>query len=408
MLRRLRIKFICINMLIVTAMLCVIFGMVFHFTRQSLAAESLQLLQSLAEERPRPGRPDQRPGERPMELRLPYLVLEIGRDGAMLGAEGGYYDLSDEDFLQEIAEAAREAEAPSGVLRAYKLRYQRAATPFAQRIVFVDMSGEENTLRHLVESCVGIGAASLLLFFLISLFLARWAVKPVERAWTEQRQFVADASHELKTPLTVILTNAELLQAQGGDQRARAQCSESILSMARQMRGLVEGLLELARVDSGAGTAVLSPLDLSDLVSEAILPFEPLYFEQGLAIASDLEPQLRVNGSETQLRQVAEILLDNALKYSAAPATVSVALKKQGAHCLLSVSNPGAPIPPEELKNIFHRFYRLDKARSMNHSYGLGLSIAERIVKAHKGKIWAESKGGCNTFHVELPILREI
>ena len=203
----------------------------------------------------------------------------------------------------------------------------------------------------------------------------------------------------------MILTNAELLQASGNDKNSRTQFSESILSMANQMRGLVENLLELARVDNGTVKAAMSHLDLSGLVSDAILPFEPLYFERGLEIQADIEGKIKVNGSEAHLRQVTEILLDNAMKYSLSPAAVQVELKRHGFHCLLSVSNPGEPIPSEELKNIFKRFYRMDKARSMNHSYGLGLSIAESIVKEHKGRIWAESRNGANTFYVELPAI---
>ena len=266
------------------------------------------------------------------------------------------------------------------------------------------MSNEQSTLQNLFKTCAAIGGVSLLAFFLISLILARWAVKPVERAWIQQRQFVADASHELKTPLTVILTNTELLQEPDCDEKARAQFSASILSMANQMRGLVENLLELARVDSGTVKASMSQLDYSELISNAILPFEPLYFERGLEIQSAIEPGIKVNRSETHLRQVVEILLDNAMKYSAFPAAVQVELKRHGLHSLLSVSNPGKPISPEELKNIFKRFYRLDKVRSMNHSYGLGLSIAESIVKEHRGRIWAGSKAGINSFYVELPI----
>lgn len=286
----------------------------------------------------------------------------------------------------------------------YHLRFQRIAAPVSQRFVFMDMSGEQSTLRNLVKTCATIGIVSLLAFFCISLFLARWTVKPIERAWIQQRQFVADASHELKTPLTVILTNAELLQKPNCDEKARTQFSTSILSMANQMRGLVENLLELARVDSGTVKASMSPLDFSELLSNVILPFEPLYFEQGLEIQFEIEPNIKVNGSERHLRQMAEVLLDNAMKYSASPAVVQVELKRHGLHSLLSVSNPGKPISPEELKNIFKRFYRVDKVRSMNHGYGLGLSIAESIVKEHRGRIWAASKDGINTFFVELPI----
>ena len=401
MLKWLRIKFICINMLIVTAMLCVIFGMVFHFTRQNLESESLRMMQTIATDPFRIGRPDQRLEE----VRLPYFILEFGQGGELIATGGGYYDLSDKELLHEIIEAALETKKHIGILEDYNLRYQRVATPDTRRIVFADMSSEQNTLSHLLRTCAAIGAASLLAFFLISLFLAYWSVKPVERAWLEQRQFVADASHELKTPLTVILTNAELLQEPNRDENSRARCSESILAMANQMRGLVESLLELARLDGGTVKPTVSLLDFSELVSDAILPFEPLYFERNLEIQSIIEENIKVNGNEAHLRQVAEILLDNAIKYSSSPATVKVKLHRHGLHCLFSISNPGEPIPPEEVKKIFKRFYRTDKVRSMNHSYGLGLAIAESIVKEHRGRIWAGSKDGFNTFFVELPTI---
>lgn len=130
---------------------------------------------------------------------------------------------------------------------------------------------------------------------------------------------------------------------------------------------------------------------------------EPLYFEKGLELDCKIEDGIHLKGSESHLRQVMDILLDNAMKYSASRGTVGVSLKKQGSHCLLSVTNPGEQISPEDLKNIFKRFYRIDKARSMDHSYGLGLSIAEEIVSTHHGKIWAESADGLNIFHVLLP-----
>ena len=400
MLKRLRIKFICINMLIVTAMLCVIFGTVFHFTKQNLELESLRMMQSIAAGPFRPGRPDQRSEE----IRLPYFTLEIGRDGRLVAAGGGYYDLSDEEFLNKVIQAAFQTREQTGVLAEYNLRFQRVVTPVGQRIIFADMSSEQSTLNNLVQTCAVIGAASFLAFFFVSLFLAYWAIKPVEQAWTQQRQFVADASHELKTPLTVILTNAELLQSQEYDDASRRQFSGSILSMAHQMRGLVESLLELARVDNGTVKASITQVDLSQIVTDALLPFEPLFFENGLEVRSDIEPGITLKGSAAHLRQVTEILLDNAMKYSASPSAVQVTLKRRGPRCLLSVSNSGEPISQEDLKNIFKRFYRTDKVRSMNHSYGLGLSIAEGIVQEHHGRIWAESKEGYNTFFVELPV----
>lgn len=270
-------------------------------------------------------------------------------------------------------------------------------------LVFADVSRERATMAHLTQTCILAGCLGFGAFLLISLFLARWAVRPAERAWAQQKQFVADASHELKTPLTVIMTNAELLQ--GTPDGPSQQLASHILTMSHQMRGLVEGLLELARADDGTAALVFSELDLSRLVSDAILPFEALFFEKGLSLTEQIDTKIQVKGSPAHLRQVTEILLDNAQKYAApGGGAVTVTLRRRGrSHCLLSVSDPGEPIPQKELKNIFKRFYRLDQARALDHSYGLGLSIAQTIVTAHRGRIWAESGEGRNSFFVELP-----
>lgn len=402
MIRRLRIKFICVNMLIVTVMLMIIFGMMLRFTQDNLEEQSIRAMQSLLEnDRNQMGSPM----DTPEEVQLPYFCVSITRSGELLKMSGGYYDLSDQEAIWEILLLAYSTDEETGLLKEYNLRFYKQSTPFEQSIVFVDISSERAAVESLAKSCAIIGGISLLLFLGLSFLLARWAIKPVEKAWNQQRQFVADASHELKTPLTVIMTNAELLQSPDYEEADRSRFTDSILTMAHQMRGLVESLLELARVDNGAAKMVFTELNFSELVSDGLLPFEPVYFERGLLLESRIEEGLRVKGSQTHIKQVLDILLDNAAKYASPNGTVVVQARRQGSHCLLSVASPGEPISKENLKNIFIRFYRIDKARSMNHSYGLGLSIADSIVREHGGKIWAESEGGVNTFFVQLAAL---
>lgn len=273
-------------------------------------------------------------------------------------------------------------------------------------IVFADISSEVATMNNLIRNCMLIGLLSFLVFLVIAIYFARWAVKPVEDAWIQQRQFVSDASHELKTPLTVILTDAEMLKSRDFDEGKKKQFADNIYTMSLQMRGLVESLLQLARVDNGAIQKVpMQMVDLSQMVANEILTFEVLFFEKGLLLEDKVQEGITVKGSEQHLKQVIEILLDNAQKYSDPHGTVTVSLEKTGSHrCILSVADPGEAISEENLKNIFKRFYRIDEARAMNHSYGLGLSIAENIVQNHKGRIWAESKDGINTFKVELAL----
>ena len=162
-------------------------------------------------------------------------------------------------------------------------------------------------------------------------------------------------------------------------------------------------MLEMARVDNGTVKMNFASVDFSELVRDAALSFQLLYEEKEMGLRCAVPEGLEIHGSEQHLYQVMDVLLDNALKYSAPNSMVSVDLVSTGRNCLLSVASPGEPISREDLKNIFKRFYRADKARAMNGSYGLGLSIAESIVQAHKGKIWAESENGYNTFFVQLP-----
>ena len=256
------------------------------------------------------------PGELGEDVRLPFFTLQLGPHGELLDASGGYYDLSDDAFLGGLAQAAAASPRRLGVLEEYNLRYYRSDAPMSRFLVFADISSERATLDGLRRTCLLIGGLSFLAFLWVSVLLSKWAVRPVERAWQQQRQFVAAASHELKTPLTVIMTDAELLQDGGQDAASQAGFLSNILTMSRQMRALIEQMLELARTDSAESHLVLRPVDLSGLTAQSLLPFEPLFFEQGLTLISQVDEGITVSGDEEALRRVLEILLDNAQKYS--------------------------------------------------------------------------------------------
>ena len=401
MLKKLRLKFVCTIMAVVTVMLSILMGLVIFFMGQSLEYQSLRMMQTLAQE-PFLAAPPQNMEERGEEL--PIFTVQLSRDGELLKTGGAYPENIDDGTILQIVQSVRDSQGPSGTLEDYNLRYYRAMRPRGETMVFADLSGEQAAMANLVKICVFLGLGCFALFLGLSLLLVRWMVRPVEAAWQQQKQFVADASHELKTPLTVIMTNAELLQEQTETGQETWQFSDSILTMSRQMRGLVEGLLELARVDNGAVETTFGPMDLSELVSDCLLPFEPLFFERELVLEAEVEPDIRIRGSERHLHQVADILLDNAMKYSAPGGTVRVRLRRQLGTCLLTVASPGEALDRQQLRDIFKRFYRVDKARSRDGSYGLGLSIAQRIVEEHRGRIWAESSPGVNTFCVQLPM----
>ena len=412
MIRKLRIQFIGIIMAIAAVMVVAILVTVVNFTADNMRTETVSMMQSMArdpEEKDRPEeqkRPEEekRPGRLPMDIRLPHFAVDLDREGEVLDTRGEYFDLSDREYVLEIVQAALSTGKESGRLEDYSLRFIKREAPFGQTLVFADVTADTATLRGLIANCAVIFLGAMLLFLGISILLSRWMIRPVETAWNQQRQFVADASHELKTPLAVIMANAELLQNEETTEEERETFSRSILSMSYQMRSLVESMLEMARVDNGAAKMQLGPVDYSQLVSDAVLSFQLLYEERNMVLSAQIPEGITLRGSEQHLYQVMDVLLDNALKYSTPESTVTVGLKPIARACLLSVSGPGEALSKEELKNIFKRFYRADKARAMNGSYGLGLAIAESIVTAHKGKIWAKSEGGNNAFYVWLPL----
>lgn len=400
MIKKLRFKFVVINMSIVTIMLCVILGLVYHFTRANLEAESINMMKNIINRPMKLGIPNEL-GE---DIRLPYFTIQLGLRSELVATGGGYYDLSDDDFLDDLINTTINSPKTFGVIEEYKLRYYRVDTPISHHLVFADISSERATLNNLMKSCFIIGGLGFSIFLGASILLSKWAVKPVDLAWKQQRQFVADASHELKTPLTVIMTNAELAQSPEYDEENKKKFLTSILLMSQKMRGLIEQMLELAKADNNDSKGIFDLVDFSQITSDAILPFEPIFFEKGLILKAQIDNDIKVAGEEDGLWQVLDILLDNAQKYSKEGGITWVTLKKQGkGRCLLTVANEGESIPPEEAKNIFKRFYRIDQARSQTDSFGLGLPIAESIVTQYGGRIWEESGNGINSFYIQLP-----
>lgn len=403
MLKRLKIKFIAVIMSIVTVLFIVIFGLLLHLTKQNIERESVQMMRTMAF-RPPASAPMHKPDNIPDNIRLPFFTVNISESGEITAFGSDYFDLTDKDMLRKLVDKADETSKETGVLTDYNLRYFKSYSEFRKAIVFADVSSEKAMIKGLVRNSVIIGLIGYVIFFLISLLLAKWVTKPVEKTWNEQKQFIADASHELKTPLTVIMTNAEMMNDKSYSEKDRDSFAKNILSTSKRMRGLVESLLELARLDNNRASVKKESIDLSKLINDSILPFEPLFYENDTELSADIDKGIAIEGDKDKLRQVVNILLDNALKYSDPAEKVTIKLKRQSANCVLSVTGLGAPLSREECQNIFKRFYRVDKARNDGQSYGLGLSIADSIISEHNGKIWAESENGYNTFFVSLPL----
>ena len=245
-----------------------------------------------------------------------------------------------------------------------------------------------------------------LVFFLASFFLARWATKPVIRAWHQQSRFIADASHELKTPLAVILANNSILLSHPDKTISEhRQWVESTQAEAEMMETLISDLLFLAKPDSDQDSKLYGDIDLSEIVATNALQFESVAFERHIDLDSDIAEGIIVHANGSRLQRLVGTLIDNACKYANEGGRVDISLYHRGHEAVLHVSNTGNPIAPEDLPNIFDRFYRADKARSRDSKgYGLGLSIAKEVAEELGGTISVTERAGfATTFTVRIP-----
>ena len=293
-----------------------------------------------------------------------------------------------DDLLREAVGAALSGNDAFRELGSLGLFSYRTETAFGYNIAFTSTAQYRSQVEGLLIGGAAAFALTELALFIINVFIANLSLKPVERAWEQQQNFIGDASHELKTPLTVILTNGNILTAHPDDTvRRQMKWVESTNEEAAHMKDLVDKLLILAKTDNMRQNRMFSDVDLSDLAMRLALQFEPVAYEKGVMIRSDVESGVHITGDQTALNQIVHILLDNAVKYAGLGGEVDFSLKRRQNSVYLSCRNTGAPIPPEDLPHIFERFYRSDKARTGGSGYGLGLAICKNLVELHKADI---------------------
>ncbi len=277
-------------------------------------------------------------------------------------------------------------------------------------LAFVDATGFTAQMRSIGITLAVIAVLIIVALFLLSVLLARMVTRPVQQAWEQQAKFIADASHELKTPLTVLIANNDIMLSHPEfTARERSVWLEGSKTEAAHMKGLIEDMLTLAR---GEQAERLDPkdmplVDMTALVERASLAFEAVAFERGVSVDEDIMPGVSIHGDEQELERLTKTLIDNAVKYADENGHVLVHLgRDRNGHATLSVNNSGAPIPKEDIAHVFDRFWRSDAARSRGSEaggYGLGLSIAKNIADNHGAKmsVTSSSEKG-TTFWVEF------
>ena len=325
-----------------------------------------------------------------------YSVAFAG-DGSVLRIDNGEGAYMSDD---ELVSLARETLSSGGTEGKNSVLMWKVAEKEGYTLVaFLNISNSRIVLNSLQRVIIYTAAASLIVLPFAAYWAAGAIVRPLEENDRRQKQFISDAGHELKTPIAVISTNAELLSRESGD----SEWLDNIRYENDRMGKLVRELLDLSRAESTG--PVMEQLDLSRLVEGEALPFESVAFENGHELVCDIEKDISVRGDRLRLCQAVSILLDNAVQHSLPGGRIDLSLRKEHHSAVLRVSNPAQEISREALDNLFERFYRADESRTGDgKNYGLGLAIAKAVAQAHQGTIDAAFEDGIMTFTFSVPV----
>ena len=312
-------------------------------------------------------------------------------------------DISGE-WVQQISELAQKQQQQQGNFSLDSYHFAYAFDETHAHLVLLDQTGPRAMQRNVLFILFGVCLLSLLLLFGLSTLFASRTVRPVQEAFERQKNFVADASHELKTPLAIINANLSVLEENGAESvDSQKQWISAMRVQITRMSGLISDMLTLAKLDHDQDASPTRTVDFSRLVTGCLLSFEAVAYEKGVAIHSQVSEHLLVRGSPEKFSRLVDILLDNAVKHAPPGGTVNIGLFREKNRVILRVQNSGDEISAEALPPVFDRFYRADSARSRETGgYGLGLAIAKSIVEGSHGKISVESANGHTIFSVDF------
>ena len=404
MIYRLRKKFIRICMLSFAAVFILLFAGAYLFTQLQTNSALDTLTSIIAENGGRfpdfeefgPGqafspRPEVVTRESPFTTR--YFTVRFGSGGGIESVDVGSVASGTEEEAAEMARSALERGRERGWIGGF--RYRLAGSSGGTVAVFVSGSGELAQTRRFLTSVLLVFLLGSLIVLLLVVLLSRRAVRPAVENLERQRQFITDANHELKTPLTLIRTNLDILESETGP----SEWLDDIREETGMMTELVNRLVALSRSDEDAGAPPAESFSLSDAVTETAEAFTPAAEKGGLRLSMNIPGSVEYTGDEAAIRQLVSILMDNAVKYCDRGGEITVSLTG-GRHPVITVDNTFAAVGTLELQRLFDRFYRSDRARTRGEGFGIGLSIARAITERHRGRIWAEAKDG-GTFRIQ-------
>lgn len=405
MIRKLRIKFIALSMMALFILLSVIVASMNILNYNAVVAEADNMLSILANNSgafpdfDENNRPHNMSPETPYESR--YFSVLLGEKGDALQADTGRIKAVDTNQAINYATQVIAENKESGFVGEY--RFVCHSEGLGTRITFLDCGRKLNAFQTFLLISTGMALVGYALFFFVILFFSGKIIRPVTESYEKQKRFITDAGHEIKTPLTIIKADVDVLEMEFGEN----EWLTDIQKQTKRLATLTNDLVYLSRMEEANDSMQMIEFPFSDVVSEAASSFQALAQTQGKVFQCKIQPMLSLTGNEKAIHQLVSILLDNALKYSPNNGTVSLVLERQNKTVQLSVFNTTENlIPKEKLNLLFERFYRIDPSRnSQTGGYGIGLSVAKAIVAAHNGRIQAKTEDGRSLqITVTLPI----
>ena len=320
-----------------------------------------------------------------------YFTVTLDTSGAVVASStDNIAAISSEDAISYAVTLFEKGKA-SGYISNYRYTSASTDTDGETMYIFLDCRRETDTFRAFLAASVSISLIGLLLVFLLVVFFSKLIVRPIAESYEKQKHFITDASHEIKTPLTIIDANTEVLEMENGE----SEWTSSIRNQIKRLTDLTNKLVFLSRMDEEATKLILLDFSLSDAISEAAQPFEAVAAASGRTFVCEIEPNVSYTGDESTIRQLVSLLLDNAMKYASENGSIRLSFVSSGKNKILTVWNTVDSIEPGRHDELFERFYRPDASRSSaTGGHGIGLSVVKAIVLAHKGRITAKSEDG--------------
>lgn len=325
--------------------------------------------------------------EVPYESR--FFIVSASSDGDLINSDLSRIICVDEESVMEYISAALKSSSDQGFIGNF--RFSKSADENGLRIIFLDCGRKLDQFRSFLRISVIVGLCGCLVVFLAFVFTAGKIVAPIAESYEKQKRFISDAGHEIKTPLTIINANVDLLELDGEKEELTEIREQTV-----RLTGLTNDLIMLSKMEEAEHTIQKIDFPLSDLVSETAASFRAPAASRGLNFDADIAQGVSMNGAPDAIRRLISVLLENAVKYAPENGSVKLCMISQKKQSIISVENDTAErIAENDLAHIFDRFYRADASRnSSTGGHGIGLSIAKAIVEAHGGSISASSKTG--------------